>query len=131
MAELDLQRLARTARMNLRRRMARRPIAFVMSGGGSQGSFEAGVLRFLYDDVGLRPSILVGSSVGAIIAAKLAEGDDDETGRRAIDEVEAIWRGLKTNADMWVIEPWLEKLRSQVTWASELRGRAGDRAGLR
>src|SRR4051794_10835790 len=111
--------------MNLRRRMARRPVAFVMSGGGSQGSFEAGVLRFLYDDVGLRPSILVGSSVGAIIAAKLAEGDDDETGRRAIDEVEAIWRGLQTNADMWVIEPWLEKLRSQVTWASELRGRAG------
>src|SRR3954471_1520107 len=111
--------------MNLRRRMARRPVAFVMSGGGSQGSFEAGVLRFLYDDVGLRPSILVGSSVGAIIAAKLAEGDDDEAGRRAIDEVEAIWRGLQTNADMWVIEPWLEKMRSQVTWASELRGRAG------
>ncbi len=125
MAELDLNRIVRTARMNLRRRMARRPIAFVMSGGGSQGSFEAGVLRFLYDDLDLRPSILVGSSVGAIIAAKLAEGDDEETGRRAIDEVEAIWRGLRTNADMWVTEPWLDKLRSQVTWASELRGRAG------
>jgi NTE family protein len=124
-AELDLQRLVRTTRINLRRRMARRPVAFVMSGGGSQGSFEAGVLRFLYDDVGLRPSILVGSSVGAIIAAKLAEGDDEETGRRAIDDVEAIWRGLKTNADMWVMEPWLEKLRSQVTWASGLRGRSG------
>ena len=125
MAELDLQKIVRTARINLRRRMARRPIAFVMSGGGSQGSFEAGVLRFLYDDLGLRPSILVGSSVGAIIAAKLAEGDDEETGRRAIDEVEAIWRGLRTNADMWVMEPWLEKLRSQVTWASGLRGRTG------
>ena len=125
MADLDLTRLVRTARVNLRRRMARRPIAFVMSGGGSQGSFEAGVLRFLYDDLGLRPSILVGSSVGAIIAAKLAEGDDEETGRRAIDEVEAIWRGLRTNADMWVTEPWLDKLRSQVTWASALRGKAG------
>jgi predicted acylesterase/phospholipase RssA len=124
-AELDLQKIVRTTRINLRRRMARRPVAFVMSGGGSQGSFEAGVLRFLYDDVGLRPSILVGSSVGAIIAAKLAEGDDEENGRRAIDEVEAIWRGLRTNADMWVMEPWLEKLRSQVTWASALRGRAG------
>jgi NTE family protein len=124
-AELDLNRIVRTARMNLRRRMARRPIAFVMSGGGSQGSFEAGVLRFLYDDLGLRPSILVGSSVGAIIAAKLAEGDDEETGRRAIVEVDAIWRNLRTNADMWVTEPWLDKLRSQVTWASELRGRAG------
>ena len=126
MADLDVARLVRIARTNLRRRMARRPIAFVLSGGGSQGSFEVGVLRFLYDDLGLRPSILVGSSVGAIIAAKLAEGEDDETGRRPIDDLEAIWRGLKTNRDMWLTEPWLDKLRSQATWASELRGRAGE-----
>ncbi len=126
MAELDVSRLVRGARTNLRRRMARRPIAFVLSGGGSQGSFEVGVLRYLYDDVGLRPSILVGSSVGAIIAAKLAEGEDDETGRHPIDELETIWRGLKSNRDMWLTEPWLDKLRAQATWASELRGRAGE-----
>ncbi|MEP6623129.1 MAG: patatin-like phospholipase family protein [Acidimicrobiia bacterium] len=126
MAELDVTRLARVARTNLRRRMARRPIAFVLSGGGSQGSFEVGVLRYLYDDVGLRPSILVGSSVGAIIAAKLAEGDDATTGRRALDELEGIWRGLTSNRDMWLTEPWLDKLRSQANWASELRGRAGE-----
>ena len=126
MAELDVTRFARIARTNLRRRMARRPIAFVLSGGGSQGSFEVGVLRYLYDDVGLRPSILVGSSVGAIIAAKLAEGDDEATGRRALDELEAIWRGLTSNHDMWLTEPWLDKLRAQANWASELRGRAGE-----
>ncbi len=126
MAELELTRFVRTARANLRRRMARRPIAFVLSGGGSQGSFEVGVLRYLYDDLGLRPSILVGSSVGAIMAAKLAEGDDEATGRRAIDELESIWRGLRSNHDMWVTEPWLDKLRMQVNWASELRGRAGE-----
>ena len=34
--------------------MARSPIAFAMSGGGSQGSFETGALRFLYDDLELR-----------------------------------------------------------------------------
>lgn len=126
MAELELTRFVRTARTNLRRRMARQPIAFVLSGGGSQGSFEVGVLRYLYDDLKVRPSILVGSSVGAIIAAKLAEGDDEETGRRAIEEVEAVFRGLRTNSDMWLTEPWLDKLRSQVAWASELRGRAGE-----
>ncbi len=126
MPELDVTRLARVARANVRRRMARRPIAFVLSGGGSQGSFEVGVLRYLYDDVGLRPSILVGSSVGAIIAAKLAEGDDETTGRRALDELEGIWRGLATNRDMWLTEPWLDKLRAQANWASELRGRAGE-----
>lgn len=119
-------RWVRAARTNLRRRMARSPIAFAMSGGGSQGSFETGVLRFLYDDLGFRPSILCGSSVGSIIAAKLAEGDDPETGRRAIDEVEAIWRGLRSNDDMWLSEPWLDKLRSQANWASELRERAAE-----
>jgi NTE family protein len=119
-------RWVRAARTNLRRRMARSPIAFAMSGGGSQGSFETGVLRFLYDDLKLRPAILCGSSVGSIIAAKLAEGDDPATGRRAIDETEAIWRGLRSNDDMWLAEPWLEKLRSQANWAAELRGRAAE-----
>ena len=119
-------RWVRAARTNLRRRMARSPIAFAMSGGGSQGSFETGVLRFLYDDLKLRPAILCGSSVGSIIAAKLAEGDDPDTGRRAIDEIEDIWRGLRSNDDMWLAEPWLEKLRSQANWAAELRGRAAE-----
>ena len=135
MASIDPERKAsdggparwvRTARTNLRRRMARSPIAFAMSGGGSQGSFETGVLRFLYDDLRVRPAILCGSSVGSIIAAKLAEGDDPETGRRAIDAIEEIWRGLRSNNDMWLAEPWLEKLRSQANWASELRGRAAE-----
>lgn len=126
MPELDVARLVRAARTNLRRRLARHPIAFVLSGGGSQGSFEVGVLRYLYDDLAVRPAILVGSSVGAIIAAKLAEGDDETAGTRAIDELEAIWRGLSSNSDMWLTEPWLDKLRAQATWASELRGRAGE-----
>jgi NTE family protein len=126
MAELDVSRLVRTARANLRRRMARRPVAFVLSGGGSQGSFEVGVLRYLYDGLGIEPAILVGSSVGAIIAAKLAEGIDAETGARPIDDLEDIWRGLRSNSDMWLTEPWLDKLRSQVAWASDLRGRAGE-----
>jgi predicted acylesterase/phospholipase RssA len=119
-------RWVRAARTNLRRRVARSPIAFAMSGGGSQGSFETGVLRFLYDDLKLRPAILCGSSVGSIIAAKLAEGDDPATGRRAIDEMETLWRGLTSNDDMWLAEPWLEKLRSQANWAAELRGRAAE-----
>lgn len=126
MPELDLTGWVRKARTNLRRRMARQPVAFALSGGGSQGSFEVGVVRFLYDDLGFRPTILCGSSVGAVNAAKLAEGDDPETGRRAIDHLEDIWRNLRSNEDMWLPEPWLEKLRAQVAWASELRGRAAE-----
>ncbi len=130
MAELDVTRFVRTARTNLRRRMARKPVAFVLSGGGSQGSFEVGVLRYLYDGLGLEPAILVGSSVGAIVAAKLAEGPDPVTGERPIDDLEAIWRGLASNSDMWLTEPWLDKLRAQVEWASELRGRAGEHGSV-
>ncbi len=125
-ARPKLDQLVRAARANLRRRFARQPVAFVISGGGSQGSFEVGVLRFLYDELRIRPAILCGISVGALIAAKLAEGDEPATGRRAIDEVEEIWRGLRSNDDMWIAEPWLEKLHSQVSWASSLRVRAAE-----
>lgn len=85
-----------------------------------------GALRFLYDVVGIQPSVICGSSVGAINGAKLAEGDDAPAGRRAIDGLEAIWRGMRGNDDMWLAEPWLEKMRSQVAWATELRERAAE-----
>jgi predicted acylesterase/phospholipase RssA len=48
-------------------------IAIVLAGGGAKGSFEVGAVRYLYDQ-GIRPNILCGTSVGAINAAKLAEG---------------------------------------------------------
>lgn len=126
MAERPLERIARATRARLRRRFARQPIAFVISGGGSQGSFETGVIRYLVDELRIRPSILCGISVGAIIAAHLAQGDDEASGRRAVDELETIWRSLRTNEDMWLPEPWLEKLRAQAAWAAELRGRAAE-----
>jgi NTE family protein len=46
-------------------------VAFVLSGGGNQGALEAGVLLALLEH-GIRPQILVGTSVGAINAAALA-----------------------------------------------------------
>ena len=44
------------------------------SGGGSKGAFEVGAAGCLYDVFGVRPDLLVGASVGALNAAKLAEG---------------------------------------------------------
>ncbi len=46
-------------------------VAFVLSGGGNQGALEAGVLLALLEN-GIRPQILVGTSVGAINAAAMA-----------------------------------------------------------
>lgn len=47
--------------------------AFVLSGGGAKGSFSAGALAHLIQVKGLAPSILTGTSAGAICAAVLAQ----------------------------------------------------------
>jgi len=46
-------------------------VAFVLSGGGNRGAIEIGVLLALLES-GIKPSILVGTSVGAINAAAIA-----------------------------------------------------------
>lgn len=120
-AEREWSPWARVAMTRLRFRAGRRKVALVISGGGSQGSFEAGALRFLYDHVEIEPFAICGNSVGAITAAKLAEGDDPGTGRRAVEDVERIWRSLRDNSDMWEMEPWLERLRTSASWAAEVR----------
>jgi predicted acylesterase/phospholipase RssA len=68
-----------------------------------------GAVRYLYDQ-GIRPNILCGTSVGAINAAKLAEGEGDPT--QGLPGLESIWLGLKQNSDMYVQEPWLSSLAS-------------------
>ena len=47
-------------------------VGIVLAGGGAKGSFEVGVVRYLYDR-GIRPNIICGTSVGALNAIKLAE----------------------------------------------------------
>lgn len=54
-------------------------LAFVLGGGGARGAFQIGALRALYE-AGLRPDLLVGSSIGAVNAAAVALWGFDETG---------------------------------------------------
>lgn len=54
-------------------------LAFVLGGGGARGAFQVGALRALHE-VGLRPDLLVGSSIGAVNAAAIALWGFDETG---------------------------------------------------
>jgi NTE family protein len=82
------------------------PTAIVLSGGGAKGDFEVGAVRFLYDS-GVRPDILGGVSVGAINAAKLAEGEDPNDPTRGLSGLEAIWTSLRSNSDMYVEAAWL------------------------
>jgi NTE family protein len=46
-------------------------VAFVLSGGGPRGALEVGVLEALFEQ-GIRPQLLVGTSVGAINATGIA-----------------------------------------------------------
>ena len=49
----------------------RRPLAFVLSGGGARGALQVGALRALVE-AEIRPDMLVGTSIGAANAAYLA-----------------------------------------------------------
>ena len=47
------------------------PVAFVLSGGGSLGSIQVGMVQALYER-GIRPDLIVGASAGALNGAFLA-----------------------------------------------------------
>lgn len=64
------------------------PLAFVFSGGASLGAAQAGMLQALYEH-GLRPDLMVGTSVGAINAAFAASRPPTVA---AAAELAAIWR---------------------------------------
>lgn len=67
-----------------------RPVAFVLSGGASLGAAQVGMLRAL-GDAALRPDLVVGTSVGALNGAVLAEDGRPEAAARRLDP---IWRSL-------------------------------------
>lgn len=51
--------------------------ALVLSGGGARGAYQAGVLRYL-EEIGWRPDIICGTSVGAINACAIGSGMDSQ-----------------------------------------------------
>lgn len=83
--------------------------AFVLTGGGSLGAAQVGALLAL-EDHGIRPDLLVGTSVGAINAVFLA-GPGDHAERLHV--LAALWSALHRR-DVFVADPrrWLGALRS-------------------
>jgi hypothetical protein len=65
--------------------------AFVLSGGGSLGAVQAGMLQALTDN-GVTPDLLIGTSAGALNAAYLA---GHGTSREAVDALADIWVRLR------------------------------------
>jgi NTE family protein len=65
--------------------------AFVLSGGGSLGAVQVGMLQALAEQ-GVRPDLLVGTSVGALNAAWVA---DRGMGSDSLNELSAVWTQLR------------------------------------
>src|SRR4051812_29395829 len=63
--------------------------AIVLSGGGSHGAAQAGMLLGLLE-AGVRPDLIVGVSVGALHAAAIASDPTVEKARR----LTALWETL-------------------------------------
>lgn len=68
------------------RRMPRKPWGLVLMGGGARGLAHIGVLR-VFDEAGLRPKVITGTSMGALIGAFYASG-------MTPDEIERLTSGL-------------------------------------
>src|SRR3954469_25769182 len=65
------------------------PIAVVLSGGGNRGATQVGMLRALLE-TGVRPGVIVGTSVGSLNGAGLAS---DPT-MRGVEMLEDVWLGI-------------------------------------
>lgn len=74
--------------------------AFVLSGGGSLGAVQVGMLRALLDR-GLRPDLLVGASAGALNAAFLGRHGWSAA---ALDRLAEGWESIR-RVDVFPFEP--------------------------
>lgn len=83
-------------------------VGLALGGGGSRGDFQVGALRYLYDVKGIRPDAIAATSVGAINAVQLVQGDTPAG--NAAKRVEDEWRALVDDSSMWNFEPWLLNL---------------------
>jgi NTE family protein len=74
-------------------------VGFVLSGGGSRGAYEAGIIHYLRTDLSRRLGrqvpidIVTGTSVGAINAAFLAATMDDPA--KQAEVITSAWRALR------------------------------------
>lgn len=94
--------------------------AFVLSGGGSLGAVQVGMLQAL-GERGVEPDLLVGTSAGAINAAFVG---GHGMGRDALIELAGLWQSLRRR-DLFALRP----LHGVLAVAGELIARAKKTTG--
>ena len=75
-------------------------MAFVLSGGGSLGAIQVGMLQALLEE-GIKPDMLVGTSAGAVNAAWVAGLPHCD----GVKDLAGIWCGLRRQ-DIFPLSPW-------------------------
>ena len=95
----------------------REKVAVVLSGGGNRGAAQVGMLRALVE-TGVRPDVIVGTSVGSLNGAALAH-DPTPAG---IDNLEGVWLGTSRErlfADGRLTRAWRLASRASHLWGNE------------
>jgi len=85
--------------------------AFVLSGGGSLGAVQVGMLRALFER-GVCPDFLIGISVGAVNSAWVAANPDQD----GVLQLAEIWMGLRRQ-DIFPISP-ITGTRGLLGWSN-------------
>lgn len=89
-------------------------MGLVLSGGGASASFQVGALGYLYDVVGITPTVITGTSAGSILATLLAQAEDHQDQRRVLAAVERQYENLRHPSDMMVELDWFTELQKLV-----------------
>lgn len=85
----------------------------VLSGGGSKASFQLGALRYLYEVVGIRPTVVVGTSSGSILSAMIGQSLDPDEQAASVRRLEELWFGMRRQSDMFTERPWFTTLQAR------------------
>ena len=86
------------------------PTAFVLAGGGTKGSFEVGVLRYLVGVEGITPDIITATSAGAIAATVLAQARTQPEFAQRVDEIEGDVLAWTQTEHVFGKQAWLGAL---------------------
>lgn len=89
-------------------------VSCTLSGGGARASFQIGALAYLYDnDPAFHPTVFVGASAGAILAAGLAQYADRQEQRDWLVRMEEVWLGMRNSDDMFTPREWYRRLQDE------------------
>src|ERR1043166_632762 len=102
------------------------PLALVLAGGGAKGFAHVGVLRAL-DSLGVRPELVVGTSIGAIVGALYAgglSGREIDSLTRALPLVDVVRTIANRTPHVW------GSLLPLVLWEQGPRGFAVTTEGI-